>query len=474
MLTFIVLTVSIWTLLNLTDLILRSCMCQPYIDFLSYRNLEVKSFRIEWFTTRLNHYFNCNSRRQSQWFEVGTIVSLCLMPVSFIFLIRTVASLVSEILYAAPSSSSMDLTPVLPGVNIPLSDLPFYLSTLVLCGVLHEFGHALAASWEGVRINKVGAFIIIIFPGAYVDLSSEVLSKVSPWRRIKIFSAGIWHNLVIAAVAWTLLVVDPVVLTPVFRAGVSVVSVVPDSGADGPSGLWPGDEILSVNECKVDGYNDWQTCLMLYMRQPQLGGCLERNYVVGAATSASNSCCSGLESGSELCFSLQPSFRSSEECLSARRTIIKFTRPCLNETTCGETEVCATPKLPHPKHRLVIIHRANVRQDMLFLGPPEHLWKFVRVAPYVPRTPIVSVQTLFYWETFLKYVMSFSGALAFLNLMPCYSLDGTWILSALIELLWGRRSPTRNQRLYNVIMFIGTTLVGVTVTLGLRKLFYII
>ena len=111
---------------------------------------------------------------------------------------------------------------------------------------------------------------------------------------------------------------------------------------------------------------------------------------------------------------------------------------------------------------------------MLFLGPPEDLWKFARVAQYVPRTSLVSVQTLFYWETFLRYVMSFSGALAFLNLMPCYSLDGTWILKALIELLWGRRSPIHNQRLYDVIMFIGTTLVGVTVTLGLRKLFYII
>ena len=172
-------------------------------------------------------------------------------------------SLVSELLYSAPSSSSMDLTPVLPGINIPLSDLPFYVSTLVICGVLHELGHALAASREGVRINKVGAFLVIIFPGAYVDLSSEILAKISPWRRIKIFSAGIWHNLVIAGVAWALLWADPIVLTPVFRAGVSVVSVVPESGADGPSGLWPGDEILAVNDCKVDTFNDWQNCLML-------------------------------------------------------------------------------------------------------------------------------------------------------------------------------------------------------------------
>lgn len=222
-----------------------------------------KSNRFVFFDFSLNHYFNCNNRRYSWWFEVGTVVSLCLLPVSVIVLIRTVVSLVSELLYSAPASSSMDLTPVLPGVNIPLSDLPFYLSTLVICGVLHEFGHALAASWEGVRINKVGAFVVIIFPGAYVDLSSEVLSKISPWRRIKIFSAGIWHNLVIAGAAWALLLADPVVLTPVFRAGVSVVSVVPDSGADGPSGLWSGDEILSVNECKVTNLNDWQNCLML-------------------------------------------------------------------------------------------------------------------------------------------------------------------------------------------------------------------
>ena len=33
----------------------------------------------------------------------------------------------------------------MPGVNLPASQVSYYLLTLLVCGILHEIGHAIAA-----------------------------------------------------------------------------------------------------------------------------------------------------------------------------------------------------------------------------------------------------------------------------------------------------------------------------------------
>ena len=33
----------------------------------------------------------------------------------------------------------------MPGVNLPASQIGYYLMTLLVCGILHEVGHAVAA-----------------------------------------------------------------------------------------------------------------------------------------------------------------------------------------------------------------------------------------------------------------------------------------------------------------------------------------
>ena len=34
----------------------------------------------------------------------------------------------------------------MPGVNLPLSQVGYYLATLLICAVIHEAGHAIAAA----------------------------------------------------------------------------------------------------------------------------------------------------------------------------------------------------------------------------------------------------------------------------------------------------------------------------------------
>lgn len=47
----------------------------------------------------------------------------------------------------------------MPGVNLPASQVSYYLFTLLVCGILHEIGHAIAAvRYENFIHSEFGRF----------------------------------------------------------------------------------------------------------------------------------------------------------------------------------------------------------------------------------------------------------------------------------------------------------------------------
>ena len=68
--------------------------------------------------------------------------------------------------------------------------------------------------------------------------------------------------------------------------------------------------------------------------------------------------------------------------------------------------------------------------------------------------------------------MSLSGALALLNMVPCYSLDGQWALFALVDHTLTSAIPDEDQRnvLCNVILTLGTLLLAANIMLALWTL----
>ncbi|KAJ2704912.1 hypothetical protein FB645_002865 [Coemansia sp. IMI 203386] len=97
------------------------------------------------------------------------------------------------------------LRPVIPGLTLPLGHIWYYLIALVVCALVHEFGHALAAAGcAGVRMRKMGVFILGLYPGAFVDLPREQLEKQPVKSQLRVVCAGVWHNAVTALVAWLL------------------------------------------------------------------------------------------------------------------------------------------------------------------------------------------------------------------------------------------------------------------------------
>jgi len=74
----------------------------------------------------------------------------------------------------------------------------------ILSIAFHEFGHAIAAASEGVEIEYVAIFVAVLFPGAFVALNYDLLQNRPLFSMLRIYCAGIWHNVMVshAIVHW--------------------------------------------------------------------------------------------------------------------------------------------------------------------------------------------------------------------------------------------------------------------------------
>jgi len=66
--------------------------------------------------------------------------------------------------------------------------------------LIHEIAHGIVAHRYGVAVRDAGAFFVLFFPFAYVDVSGSARLP-SRWKRIHIGLAGMYVELVLAAVA---------------------------------------------------------------------------------------------------------------------------------------------------------------------------------------------------------------------------------------------------------------------------------
>ena len=73
--------------------------------------------------------------------------------------------------------------------------------------------------------------MLLLYPGAFVELHTDQLEIITPVRRLRIYSAGVWHNFVLALAAYALTFALPVLLNPFYEMdnGVLVTWISPVS-----------------------------------------------------------------------------------------------------------------------------------------------------------------------------------------------------------------------------------------------------
>lgn len=108
-------------------------------------------------------------------------------------------------------------------MNLPLTDIGYYLATLCAASVFHEAGHLAAARREDVPVMGVGLFIAFLIPAAFVRLGTNQINALSPQRELRILCAGIWHNVIFSIAAYFILILLPVLFYPIYDIGKGVV-----------------------------------------------------------------------------------------------------------------------------------------------------------------------------------------------------------------------------------------------------------
>uniref|UniRef100_A0AAZ3SE23 Membrane-bound transcription factor site-2 protease n=1 Tax=Oncorhynchus tshawytscha TaxID=74940 RepID=A0AAZ3SE23_ONCTS len=288
-----------------------------YEMWLGSKGLSLSPFHIRWQTSLFNRLFSrcarINPHALYLWFTSGLVFGLVSMCGSVVLLIRTLQQTVHQMTSDHPQGANQQtLQVVVPGINLPVSQLAYFFSALLVSGVIHELGHAVAAIREQVRVNGFGVFVFVVYPGAFVDLFTTHLNLISPAQQLRIFCAGVWHNFVLCVAALCFLFLLPVFLFPVYYtgAGALVTEVVQGSPADGPRGLSIGDMVTGLEDCDVRTVEDWNSCLTIHTHTPQTGYCvpthtLQPSWAHGRVyrrLDTSIECCSN-NSLTDLCFS---------------------------------------------------------------------------------------------------------------------------------------------------------------------------
>lgn len=149
---------------------------------------------------------------------------------------------------------------LIPGIN---QFIPLWWGWIALFVTMavHEFSHGILCRAEGIRVKSMGIALLVAPVAAFVEPDEEELfgsenkkAKASRAARVRILSAGVIANFVVAAVALALFF-GPVIgaIAPVDR--VVVVDVVPDSTAD-LAGFESQMILLLVDGLRIENIED--------------------------------------------------------------------------------------------------------------------------------------------------------------------------------------------------------------------------
>uniref|UniRef100_A0AC34H026 Membrane-bound transcription factor site-2 protease n=1 Tax=Panagrolaimus sp. ES5 TaxID=591445 RepID=A0AC34H026_9BILA len=363
--TSICLLLLFWTSLNLLDHYLRNNQVLWYLKLVDRYGLQISLTQIRFYVSRLegtqlvvSYSSIIRSWKTSRswlraidtWFSIGAFIGLCCFILSTVYLSYLLLCEIFNFMALFSIKSFFDvrispegnyktigegddveqalsyvpyqhhvqsgITPVIPGVNIPLSHLPLFMFVLVISGIIHELGHAFAAINANVRVTGFGIFIYGIYPGAFTEIDTDELERATSAQKLRIYSAGIWHNLILALLGYFVYISIPVLCLPLFHtgAGVLVTDVSTDSGLIGPNGLKLGHVITRLNGCDVRDKIEYLRCLALHDHlSPKYGYYLSTTDVFSLTASTNRissvggemACCQEFEnitSASHICF----------------------------------------------------------------------------------------------------------------------------------------------------------------------------
>lgn len=150
-----------------------------------------------------------------------------------------------------------DTSHLVPGLSLSIMDIGVIIVSTLISIALHEFGHAVAAASEGLQIEYIAIFLAVLFPGALVAFNHDMLQNLPHFAALRIYCAGIWHNIMFCAVCLLTLLLLPLILHPLYihNEGPMVLGVPQTSALSGY--LSPYDVIGSLDGTNIKSPQEW-------------------------------------------------------------------------------------------------------------------------------------------------------------------------------------------------------------------------
>ncbi|TDL22534.1 hypothetical protein BD410DRAFT_788348 [Rickenella mellea] len=369
-------------------------------------------------------------------------------------------------------SSGFGLNPIIPGVTVPLWHLPIVIITLFVTQIVHEAGHAISAASDALPLHSLGFSLTIILPSAFTSLSPSI-SLLPVVARLRIISAGAWHNLIfwsiiyIASLAGVSHVWEFIGWIDVSDRGIVVLSVDQDSPLF--YHLNAGTVITHLDDNAMRTGNEFDTWFS-YLSESSIPLASSEGWCVDATwfEEQSSSCCteaSGLSHPPATQVSCFMPFQNNDAVSlnSAQRRhcidpipVLTPNHPntpvlrCTATTDCVGVESagldrksweCVRPddmaqllrisvEPPHWDSRRT---NSSLRKTIIWSGPKWEVLAQVEVGKYQPRSPYLPLWLPDLVSLFCQYLGTISLSLYFFNLFCLPFLDGSQLLSCLLD-----------------------------------------
>ncbi len=241
------LAVILWILLGLGALWAAILLIDRHYD-LEKRGFTVAPGLLMWRTKRGLKFIDRvakSSRRGWRIFgTVGAVIGAGLMAFIFFNLVLNVVFVLSQ-----PSGALPGVQFALPGLVPGLTVLAWLIAIATVIFV-HEFAHGFVMRAQGLRTKSVGGMLLLAIPGAFVEQDEKQLKKAPVSKRLRVFAAGSFANILFAFLCLGILLV---LIVP--KPGVYVYGVAENYPAENV--LEPGMRIYGINETLMYSYSDF-------------------------------------------------------------------------------------------------------------------------------------------------------------------------------------------------------------------------
>ena len=413
---------------------LQTSMCPPFV---AYETTAFNDFLYNFASKRHDELPRTHQlrRRRSmrihccrQFYRCGAMAGLLtsFSSVALLCYVLVQTLFVSSTMQDAAHSSAAVLTPLVPGVNVPWTHLVYIFLGYATATIVHEFGHGFAMATVGAHIESVGWFVMCGLPGAYVSCDSNTIRSLKPHRALRVYFAGVWHNVLLVVVicmslhAWRLTPILP----SLFYQGGDGINIVAIDNRDPKLQEWfdggvsVGARIVAINDLPTSSLSRYENVLNGIMKETENKTATTTTMTTTTTTTVDGGVGSGSGSGSGIYPTID----------------VRFAR--LTNTL---------PWRQGPEALYHTVHVVESRPGLLLSGPCSLMMSFCLHVP--TRVSLL-----------LSYSASISGGLAFINSLPVFWLDGDDALGAWLQLLLPKHSEPNILRVKQIILTVGTFL----------------